>query len=401
MQCKIEAEIKDHKNSDAPMLVLISEWWIKFVTDLGQQAWPQLLDAPALVLISEWWTKFAAAPGEPESPSENNIKFVQPFNLDHSLRHERLPIDGWTNLNKFLVTPSHPPGNISIHHFLGGGVTKSQPVAPGQEVRLLPLALDNFAAKPLAYQSVEGPLKIEQLATGRNSEHEFYDYLRVKPLDGESYWVPAQWVESPSGLSVRRDPDAYAPRIPSATLRTWRNWLWNARSPLELEKFERHRQPSELKAVVDSLDSQQVATLLSRFRDWGIKRDWLSAVDDDEPVTAAQAAGPSATGAAASSPPKEVAQPLATGAATASPPSPAPSPAIPSPPTEAPVKPVVTPASSGNANIPNDKHGGWLPAEVCIFGQWSAGFWRHIVTGEWRSPLGTVPLVTQKEWRLA
>ncbi len=336
MQCKIEAEIKDNKNSEAPLLVLISEWWIKFVTDLGQQAWPQLLDAPALVLLCEWWIKFAADPGQPESAS-------------------------------------HPPGNISIHHFSGGGVTKSQPVAPGLEVRLLPLVLDEIASKPLAYQPVEGPLKIEHLAIGRNSEHEFHDYLRIKPLDGESYWVPAEWVESHKGLPVRRDPDAYAPRIPSATLRTWRNWLLNVREPEELEKFERHRQRTYLQAVVDSLAPDQVTVLQQRFGEWGIARDWLPvAAEDYKPVTRPQAKEPSTTQA-----------------------SPA------SPPAEAPVEPVATPASETNVNISTDSSGGWLPAEVCVFGRWIAGFWRHVTTGEWCSPHGTVPLITPKEWRWA
>ena len=68
-----------------------------------------------------------------------------------------------------------------------------------------------------------------------------------------------------------------APRIPSSTLRTWRNWLLDVRSAAELEKFERHRQPSSLQAVVDSLASEQVATLQQRFSSWGIQRDWLPA----------------------------------------------------------------------------------------------------------------------------
>ncbi len=334
MQAKIEAEIKDNHHSDAPLLVFFAEWWIKFVTDLGHQVCTAQVDAPALVLISEWWIKFLHNPGEPDAAS-------------------------------------HPPGNISIYDFLGGGVTKSQPVAPGQEVQLLSLALDNFAAKPLANQSVEKPLKIEQMVTGRNTEHEFHDYLRVKPLDGESYWVPAEWLSSPDGLPVRRDPDAYVPRIPSATLRTWRNWLLNVREPAELEKFERHRQPSYLQAVVDSLAPLQVSALQQRFGEWGIARDWLpAAAEDDKPVTGPQAAEPSMTQA-----------------------SPA------SPPAEAPVEPNATPAASRHANISTDGRGGWLSAEVCILGRWIAGFWRHCTTGEWRSPHGKAPLITPKEWR--
>jgi len=181
MQSKIEAEIKDNQRSDAPALVFLAEWWIKFVIEMEQLACPQELDAPALVLVSKWWVKFAIDSKEPDAPS-------------------------------------HPPQNISIYDFLGGGVIKSQAVSLGQEVRLLPLALHDFAAKPLAFESVEGPLKIVQLATGRNSEHEFHDYLRIKSLDGGSYWVPVEWVGSTDGLPIRRDPDGYNPRIPSAKL---------------------------------------------------------------------------------------------------------------------------------------------------------------------------------------
>ncbi len=336
MQSKISAQIKDNHNIDAPALVFLAEWWIKLVMDLGDQVGSQELDAPALVLFLSWWIKFATAPGKPDGSS-------------------------------------HPPNNISIYDFLEGGVTKSQSVAPGQEVRLLPLALEDFAAKPLTNQLVDGQLVIEQLATGRNSTHEFHDYLRIKPLDGESYWVPAEWVESHKGLPVRRDPDAYAPRIPSSTLRTWRNWLLDVRTSKELEKFERHRQPSSLQAIVDSLASDQVSTLQQRFSSWGIQRDWLPAVaESEQPVTASQIASPPATDSATASPPKE-----------------------------APIEQSATIAADCNVNTTNDESGGWLPAEVCVFGRWIAGFWRHVTTGEWCSPHGTVPLITPKEWRWA
>lgn len=178
--------------------------------------------------------------------------------------------------------------------------------------------------------------------------------MRIKPVDKESYWVPVEWLHSTDGLPVRRDPDVYAPRIPSATLRTWQNWLMDVRSLAELEKFERRRTSQDLQFVVDSLVFEQMALLRQRFEEWGTQRNWLP-LADNEP----QAASPSAPRAATASP-----------------------------------------AGDGNANIPADERSAWLPAEVCIFGRWIAGFWRHIATGEWRSPHGTKPLIAPNEWKL-
>ena len=194
--------------------------------------------------------------------------------------------------------------------------------------------------------------------------------------------MPAQWVESPAGLPVRRDPDAYAPRIPSATLRTWRNWLCHVRSLPELEKFEHHRKPKELEAVVNFLESEQLARLQQRLGEWGIVRDWLpAAITDAEKATPPQPAEPSAPSAAPASPSGQKPE-----QAKSSPPAPSPE---------------ATTAADNNVNIPNNERGGWLPAEVCVFGQWIAGFWRHVTTGEWRSPLGKKPLTTPEAWRLA
>jgi len=249
-------------------------------------------------------------------------------------------------------------------------VIKSQAVSLGQEVRLLPLALHDFAAKPLAFESVEGPLKILQLATGRNSEHEFHDYLRIKSLDGGSYWVPVEWVGSTDGLPIRRDPDGYNPRIPSATLCTWRNWLLGVRSPAELERFELRRKPKDLQAVVNSLACEQITALQQRFSQWDIQRDWLPLANSDESLTTSKTTELSALGAATAS--------SAAGA----------------PETAA------TLAVDANVNIPNNERSGWLPAEVCVFGRWIAGFWRHVSTGEWRSPHDTKPLIAPKEWKI-
>jgi hypothetical protein len=173
-----------------------------------------------------------------------------------------------------LEASSHPPDNISIYDFLGGGVTQSEPVTPGQRVELSQRARTEFGAKPVSRLPIEG-LTVEQLATGRDDFDEYHDYLKIKSKDSEAYWVPTEWIVSPNGLPVGRDPDAYTPRIPGSTLLTWRNWLLGVRSLHELEQFERKRKSADLQAVVDSLEPEQLVTVQQRFKDWGIERAWL------------------------------------------------------------------------------------------------------------------------------
>lgn len=191
-------------------------------------------EAPALVFLAETWIKFVDDRGEPE-------------------------------------TPLHPPAVYSKNDFLGGGATENKPVVPGAKAKLRPSALGRYPVCQLDYEV----FTVEHQATGRTEDYSYHDYLQIRTTDGESYWIPAEWAESLAGLPVRRDPDSYAPRIPTASLRTWRNWLLGVRSRDELAQFERRRTPKELQAVVDSLDPDQLKTLQQCFQDWSITRDWL------------------------------------------------------------------------------------------------------------------------------
>lgn len=315
MQSKIEGEIRDSKTVDAPALVFFAEQWTKWIKNGTDQSKP-----------------------DPQSH------------------------------------PSHPPRLYSISDFSGGGVTKTQKVTSGQKVQLNPLVLTSFGElRPIAkvpkffeeLKRATEDLTIEAITSGRNESYEFHDYLKVKPQDKEAYWVPAEWVTSlfPEPLPVRRDPDAYSPRIPAASLRTWRYWLLGVRSPEELSQFERRRKPKDLLAVVDSLVPEQLETLQQQFQNWGISRDWL-------PPACVPTLDKDAT-------PDE-------GITTK------PEPALFS---EVEVSSPVNPTG--------DEGGGWLQVEVCVMGLWVSGFWRNAATGEWLTRLGTKPLVAPKEWRLA
>jgi len=327
---QIEVEAKRFQHLDSEQLQTKIETEVEEVNHL---------DAPALVFLAECWIKYA-----PDFEKSD--------------------------------TRSHTPRNISIYDFSRWGVTKSQTVVPGQEVQLLPLAVSDLAAKPLAQQSVGGPLIIEQIATGRNGEYELHDYLKLKPEEAPSYWVPAEWLQSPDGLPVRHDPDAYSPRVPSSTLNTWRNWLLGVRSLVELEKFERQRRLRDLQSVVDSLASEQMETLQQRFQEWGIERGWL-------PVPPAATPAPESQPTAAESPVTPASEPPQ--------PTVAESTAI--------SDPANIPATGSTDTAADSANNGWLPAEVCILGQWFAGFWRHVVTEQWLTAHGTTPIIAPKEWR--
>jgi hypothetical protein len=236
----------------------------------------QILDADALTLLENWKAKLESSLSDnQQSDADAGGSLTLIYLVDLIFQ-----MDWWVKLdpNPDDCSPqSHPPRLYSIYDFLGGGVTKSQPLRPGLEVRLSQNATPHCPIPQLPNQ----PLTVEQLATGRDKFNSLHDYLKIKTLDGDSYWVPAEWLESPDGLPVRRDPNAYTPRIPESTIRTWRYWLLGVRTPAELEQFERRRKPKDLARVVDSLALEQLETLQQRFREWGISRDWLPSVTEN------------------------------------------------------------------------------------------------------------------------
>ncbi len=304
-------------------------------------------DAPDLVFLAESWIKFVFAPPKP-------------------------------------LTSSHPPRLYSIYDFMRGGVTKSQKVTPGEKVQLNPLTQVGIAANPLTQLLID-ELTVEQIATGRDDVNEFHDYLKVSPSAGGSFWLPAEWLESLKGFPLRRNLDAYTPRTPGTTLRTWRNWLLGVRSLAELQKFERKRTPQDLQAVVRGFAPEQLTAMQKRFNDLGIERDWLPPADTIKRSVLAEDLGLEIT----YENPRNSSLTIVA--------------AVDEPVVAAKVSDAPTAAAEPepNTNGCSEERDRWLPVEVCIWGRWITGFRRHVTTGQWLSPHGEAPLITPKEWRFA
>ncbi|MGK7878121.1 MAG: plasmid replication protein, CyRepA1 family, partial [Xenococcaceae cyanobacterium] len=183
--------------------------------------------------------------------------------------------------NQDSQNPSHPPTVFNKNQNSGGGVTNPK-VTLWAEVLIAHLGREANDTESTPSQKTPNSKKthpkvrIEQMATGRDDCYDYYNYLKVKPEKGESFWVPIEWCTSLEGFPIRRNPDFYNPdAIPRSSLRTWRNWLLSVADENALSQFEKVRTPRELKkiaAYLSDIDLLCIEKNLKHLKTWP---EWL------------------------------------------------------------------------------------------------------------------------------